>query len=214
MTSPGMCWRHVIINTLGTWLDGDRRGFRSRKHRIHSSGDYRHPPPAGEHQGLHDYHEDRARAEVTIAQALRPAMGRAILAHLLGHPYRTLAFAIGKVHAHFLVELPESLPLVKAIVGEAKRRSSRAVKDELAGNVWASGGTFKMVETEGHLRGANDYIPYDQGPLAWTWSFRDRSGEGRSGRSRADRSGPTLRSLHSLRSGPACGPNDGIGVPR
>lgn len=200
-----MLWRHIIINTLGTWLHGDERGFRSRKHRIHSSGDYRKPPPAGKHQGLHDYHEERARCEATIEKSLRATIGRAIIAHLLAHHYRVLAVAVGKVHTHILVELPEGLRVVKAIVGEAKRRSSRAVKHALPGNVWAAGGTFKIAATKGHLGAANNYILYDQGPLAWTWSFRDRSSEGRFGRSRADRSRPARGSLHSPGFGPACG---------
>jgi hypothetical protein len=51
MAQPGMLWRHVIINTFCTWLHSDERGFRSRKHRIHSSGDYRRRPPKGEHAG-------------------------------------------------------------------------------------------------------------------------------------------------------------------
>jgi hypothetical protein len=45
-------WRHVIISTRRSWLHGDAREFRSRRHRIHSLGDYRNIPPAGEHAGL------------------------------------------------------------------------------------------------------------------------------------------------------------------
>lgn len=198
MPEPGMLWRHVIINTRGTWLHGDARGFRSRKHRIHSSGDYRNPPPPGEHAGLHDYHQARSRGEVTLANALRRTIGRALLANLLGRHYRVLAVAVGKVHAHVLVELPESLPIVKAIVGDAKRHSSRAIRDQLPGSVWAAGGTFKIVAHDGYLRGANDYILYDQGPGAWTWSFKDRSREGMFGRKRPARPAPAP---------PPCGPS-------
>jgi len=38
LSQSARLWRHVIINTRGTWLHGDSRGFRNRKHRIHSSG--------------------------------------------------------------------------------------------------------------------------------------------------------------------------------
>ncbi|HEX3314753.1 MAG TPA: hypothetical protein VHR72_07680 [Gemmataceae bacterium] len=31
------------LSTYGSWLPGNPRGFRSRKHRIHSSGDYKNP---------------------------------------------------------------------------------------------------------------------------------------------------------------------------
>ena len=102
--------------------------------------------------------------------------------HFLDEGYRVLAIAVGKMHTHGLVELPEDLQRVKAVVGEAKRKSSRAVKKELPGSVWAAGGTYKPVERAGHLESAFGYILYDQGPDAWTWSFRDRSSEGMFGR--------------------------------
>ncbi len=53
MPTPGKCWWHNILSTHGSWLPGNPRGFRSRNHRIHSSGDYKNPPPLGEHAGLH-----------------------------------------------------------------------------------------------------------------------------------------------------------------
>jgi hypothetical protein len=52
MPTFGKRWRHVIVNTRCSWLHGDLRGFRNRKHRIHSSGDYRNPPPPEEHRVL------------------------------------------------------------------------------------------------------------------------------------------------------------------
>ena len=192
MTAPGMLWRHVVINTRGTWLHGDGRGFRSRNHRIHSSGDYRNPPPIGEHGGLHRQHALSSQDETTIDHELRTTVGRFLVASLLDRHYRVLAVAVGKVHSHALIELPESIRTVKAIVGDAKRAASRAVKDALPGSIWAARGTFLIVSDESHLRSANDYILYDQGTTAWTWSFRDRSRDGRFGRKRsAPRSGAT-----------------------
>src|SRR3954447_13436852 len=105
MPRPGMLWRHIIINTKSTWLHGDPRGFRSRKHRIHSSGDYKNPPPPGEHAGLHRYHKDRSSQEVTIPRELRPTIGRTLLAHLRSSGRRVFAIAVGRVHAHGVVEL-------------------------------------------------------------------------------------------------------------
>jgi hypothetical protein len=203
MSTPGMLWRHVIINTRGTWLHGDPRGFRSRGHRIHSSGDYRHRPPHGEHAGLHAYHVVGARDEVRIGQALRKTVGQALLSSLLGRHYRVLAVAVGKVHAHLLVELPESPRTVRAVVGDAKRVSSRAVKKHLPGSVWSAGGTFKIVNNDSHLRRAHDYILYEQGSESWTWSFRDGSREGIFARRRSPKSGAAR-----VRSAPACGWGD------
>ena len=54
-----LAWRHVVIGTLRSWNFGDERGFRSRGHRIHSSGDYKNPPPRGEHAKLNEWHVER-----------------------------------------------------------------------------------------------------------------------------------------------------------
>jgi hypothetical protein len=189
MTQPGMLWRHVVINTHGTWLHGDARGFRSRRHRIHSSGDYRNPSPKGEHAGLLRYHRKRCPNEVTIPRDLRPQIGQAVARFLLSEGYRVLCVAVGKVHAHAVVELPKDLREVKRIVGEAKRFSSCAVTSSVPGTLWSAGGEFVPVEDADHLKAAYEYDLYKQGPGAWTWSWRDRSRAGMFGRKRP----PVLR---------------------
>ncbi|MDB5296291.1 MAG: hypothetical protein JWO31_2274, partial [Phycisphaerales bacterium] len=106
-------WRHIILNTRNTWLHGDERGFRSREHRIHSSGDYKRRPPEGEHALPHDWHDERSGPEVTLPIEVRPTVGRAILdaLRLMRHPH-VLTVAVGKVHTHFLVRLPNDYALV------------------------------------------------------------------------------------------------------
>src|SRR5437016_1321530 len=193
MPAPGKKWRHVIINTHSSWLHGDRRGFRSRRHRIHSSGDYKHPPPKGEHEGLYRYQVGKSRPEVHLDCDLRPTIGRALLQRLFDCGHKVLVVAIAKVHGHLLVELPYNIVKVKAIAGDAKRCASRAVKAQLPGTIWARGGTFKPVHAPDHQRSAHDYILYDQGPDAWTWSFRDGSDEGQFRRTRPDSKVPPRR---------------------
>src|SRR5262245_774269 len=182
MPEPGMRWRHAIINTKNTWLHRDERGFRSRKHRIHSSGDYKHRPPADEHQGLREYHRKRSGKEVHIAPELRSTVGCAILLYFRSIGARVIAMAVGKVHTHIVVEMVDDIGIVKRIIGQAKRRSSRAVKSQLPGAVWGEGGTFEPVDDRERLERSHDYVIYDQGPGAWTWSFRDNSDEGMFGR--------------------------------
>ena len=46
---------HGICTYYGQWVPGDERGWRSRGHKRHSSGDYRQPPPPGEHAELRRY---------------------------------------------------------------------------------------------------------------------------------------------------------------
>jgi len=67
-------WWHLVQGTHRSWLPGDPRGFRSRRHRRHSSGDYRTPPPAGEHEGLHRAAENDPTPAVCIPFEHREAV--------------------------------------------------------------------------------------------------------------------------------------------
>jgi hypothetical protein len=135
-----MAWRHVIISTLYSWNHGDPRGFRSRGHRIHSSRDYKNPPPAGEHASLLRYQKSISGEVVDLADDIRAVIGQALVAPLLELNYRVLAASVSGRHAHVVVKLPFEIATVKRIVAEAKRTSSRAVKNGLTGWVWAAGG--------------------------------------------------------------------------
>jgi REP element-mobilizing transposase RayT len=189
MPQPGMAWRHVIVTTLYSWHHGDPRGFRSRGHRIHSSGDYKNPPPAGEHAGLLRYHKSVSGEAVDLAQDIRAVIGRALVAPLLEMNFRVLAASVSDRHAHVVVELPIALATVKMVIGNAKRKSSRAVKEWLPGRVWAAGGTYKQVKDRSHLKNATEYVLYEQGDDAWTWSYKDATTVGRFGRRRPNPGG-------------------------
>jgi REP element-mobilizing transposase RayT len=178
-------WRHVIINTLNTWLHGDERGCRSREPEIRSSGDYRHRPHPEEYRKLREYFEEVAGDEVRFEKELRPIIGRAILNHLREQGFKVLAIAVGKVHTHVIVELPRERAKVKWIIGQAKRKASRAVKKSLPGSVWAAGGEYKIVKDKDHLINAVEYVIYEQGPGTWTWWYRDGDEDGMFGRVRA-----------------------------
>lgn len=69
-TIPWRDWYHVNGNTYGTWLRGSELGFRSRHHRDHVEGDYRHPPPPGWHDGLRAHvRANMKRPPVTLSVA-------------------------------------------------------------------------------------------------------------------------------------------------
>jgi hypothetical protein len=187
MPRLGFLWRHVIVNTKSTWLHGDPRGFRSRKHRIHSSGDYKNPPPPGEHAGLRAYHLKRSRSEIHVGEKERVKIGKAFIRELKHAGYAVIAIAVGKVHLHALVELPYELPEVKKIIGQAKRAASCAVSTSMPGEIWSGGGKFKPVMDKAHCGNVHDYIIFDQGKDYWTWSFRDASAQGQFGRCRPKR---------------------------
>ena len=166
MPAHGNRLRHIQINTYCSWLKGDRRGFRSKHHEIHSSGDYRNPPPSAERAGLRKHFEQLKKNEVTIARELRPAIGRAIHDELRECGIRVLAIAIVivNVHAHLIVELPDDKRVIRQIIGEVKRW--------LTGKVWSRGEAAKPVDDRPYLINVIEYIIYDQGADAWTWCYR------------------------------------------
>src|SRR5688500_15733446 len=174
MPRPGLMWRHVIISTRRSWLHGDGRGFRSRGHRIHSSGDYKSPPPPGEHAGLLEYHQRRARGPaLKIPASLRQEVLSILLGAVRRAGYRVLVIAVTGKHAHILVELPKDRARAKALVGKWKSARSKALRKELRGSLWGEGGKYKPVRSREHLRSAYRYIRDDQGPGAHVWTYRD-----------------------------------------
>lgn len=149
-------WFHVTLNTLNSWLPGDERGFRSRDHRIHSSGDHRHPPLPGEHAGLHRYAQGISGEPVRIPRALRPIIGRRIVADLQRDRWRVVAVSVASLHVHVLVELPDGE--VRTLMGEYKRSASCAVTGERPGHLWSAGCGVEPVDSDQHHRHAQGYI--------------------------------------------------------
>jgi REP element-mobilizing transposase RayT len=171
-----MLWRHVMVNTHCTWLPGERKGFRNRKHRIHSSGDYKNPPPRLEHLGLRDFNLRRAGKPVEIPKEVRERIGRAFIKRLRREGYTVLAVAVSAEHVHALVELPNHRGRIREISGRCKQYGTRAARPPMTGEVWADGGEFKPVRNRSHQLNVYEYILTRQGPWAWTWSFRDELG--------------------------------------
>jgi len=165
-------WRHCILNALCSWLHGVRRGFRSREHRIHSSGDYKHRPPQGEHARLYKFHEARSREPVKFDIDLRVVILAYFVIKLRTLGYRVIAASLGEQHLHVLVELPHDLEEIRKILGKCKQRASHAVRDRLPGNIWSSGGEFKWVNGKSHLENAYVYIREKQEPGTVVWSHR------------------------------------------
>jgi hypothetical protein len=113
-----------------------------------------------------------------IPRELRPIIGRTIVQFFLDSRIPILAYSGDEIHAHFLVEVGDNLVIIRKIVGDAKRKSSRVVKDQLPGTVWSAGEEPTPVDDPEHQKNSYEYILYKQGPDAWTWSFRDGSLEG------------------------------------
>jgi REP element-mobilizing transposase RayT len=176
MPLPGKRWRHLIMNTHCSWLHGDERGFRSRGHRIHSSGDYKKPPPRDEHLGLRKYHKRRSGDPTILPRDAFKVIGSAILQSLRAKGHRVVAVSVNATHAHAIVELPDVVTQIKRICGWCKFFGTRALRrmnsSFRAREIWSGGETYDPVDTRGHLDSAHDYVAYKQGRDAWAWSYR------------------------------------------
>jgi REP element-mobilizing transposase RayT len=179
MPTEGKRWRHVVISTLNSWLPGEPRGFRTVDHKIHSSGDYKNPPPPGEHAGLHRYSKKISGEPVVIPQELREKIGTIIRKAMKRLSQRILAISVAATHCHFLVELPDDMKEIRRIVGECKRRASMAVKKQLSGRMWAHDGKYKGVDTVEHQRNSYRYILQQKD--AWVWSYKEDEEEDEKG---------------------------------
>jgi hypothetical protein len=165
-------WVHVIIGTRCSWLHGDVRGFRSRRHRIHSSGDYKNPPPRDEHQGLRAYHQQRSDGPISFDGHWRIVVLKEFVMKMQSLDHRIIAAAIGERHLHALCHLPSNYTDVKKEVGKCKQAASYRIRAKIPGSIWAAGLQNKRIRDKQHLHSTYDYVRFKQDPGAVVWSHR------------------------------------------
>jgi hypothetical protein len=170
-------WYHTQIWLYGHWLPGDPRGFRSHDHRIHSSGDYKHRPPTGEHAGLNRHARNRLKNQpITLSDSQRECIGQ-LLVRWFELKQRPLAAAsVGGAHAHLLAALPGDA--VDATIGKVKRYAStesRRRDATLPSKLFALKGEPKSVRDFEHFAVAYDYVVEKHAREgAWTWGRGER----------------------------------------
>lgn len=173
MPIPGKRWYHVTIGTHNSWLPGDPRGFRSRNHKIHSSGDHRNPPPVGEHAGLHAYSKSISGNARLLPVECREIVSRKIRKTLENHFVQTLIISVGGMHVHLLAELPSDRKEAKRLIGIGKKSASQALSQQLPGRIWARDCGLKPILDEIHHRNTFQYILRHKEEGAYVWTFRD-----------------------------------------
>lgn len=171
MPRVGHFWYQIILNTHSSWLPGDKRGFRSRQGHIHSSGDYRNPPPADEHASFRTYQQQQSGRPVRIPPELRPIICTRLIEKIESQNYRLLAVAIDSLHAHLLVELPRDRKTIKRTVGSWKQATSHAVRQELPGKLWSAGCDPEVMKDKQHQQNTFRYILKHADRGAVTWRF-------------------------------------------
>ncbi len=166
-------WYHFMFSTYGTWIRADERGFRDSGHRIHSSGDYRRPPPPQEHANLRKWVKQNMRsAPVRLSVQQRFRIGAALVRDLLQREIQLIILAVGSDHAHGIGRFPSDA--ARSLIGHAKRHASHALRAELPGQVWGKRALLKVIRSEEQQRATFVYIAR-HGPRegAWVWTFRD-----------------------------------------
>lgn len=169
-------WYHVNGNTYGTWLPGDKRGWRSRHHKVHVDGDYKAPPPVGK------YDELRRRAEaampqppVFLDQQQRELAGPALVEMLLQQEAELLALSLDAVHFHLLARFGQVPP--RPVIGRAKKHAYHILHDAgHTGSAWAKRCRVLPITDRAHQVNVFDYILRHGENGAWTWSFKSAEG--------------------------------------
>jgi len=165
-------WFHVTFSTYGTWLRGDKRGFRDHDHRIHSSGNYKTPPPEREHALLRDWtRRVMHKPPVHLSKQQRQRAGETIVENLKSKQVDLLAIAVMSDHAHLLANFPVNT--ARAMIGVAKSDSSRSIGAQIPGTVWAKKCLLTRMRDKDHHINTFRYIVNHRSQDAWVWTFRD-----------------------------------------
>ena len=165
-------WRHIVVGMRCSWLHGDPRGFRSRDHRLYSSGDYKAPPPTGEYEKLRRYHQQHSGVPVDLEVEARLIICRAFVLKWRSLGHRVIVRSVGKRHLHAVVEGPNDYGAFTKLVGKCKQAASHAVRQLLPGSIWAANGGFKPIRGPGHFRNSSKYVRTRQEAGTLVWSHR------------------------------------------
>ena len=174
MTTPWNSWYHC--NTYGTWLRGDTRGWRERKHRLHVDGDYKNPPTPSKQQAAIFQRSKKLLkkqpVELTTQQML--IAGKLMVQRFLDANIELLSLALDSHHFHLVARFPDRQP--KKYIGFAKQRAAYLLIkqfDSLNAPIWAKGCRCLPIENRTHqVRSVNYDLDHAE-RSAYTWSFRE-----------------------------------------
>lgn len=165
-------WYHVTGGTYGTWLRGDPRGWRDRKHREHVEGDYRSPPPQGKYDALLEHvRASLKQPPVKLRPDQRAIAGQAMVEKLIELDVEVLALSLDAVHYHALVRFGGGS--ARLLVGRAKKHAYHGLCGSgHQGKVWAKRCRVQPIQSRAHQVRVYRYV-LDHGKKgAWVWSFK------------------------------------------
>jgi hypothetical protein len=173
MGAPWNDWYHCTAHTFGTWLRGDPRGWRSRHHREHVEGDYKHRPPKGKYDQLHEYSKSlmkRDPVRVNHVELIDFILTK-MLERLVEFHVPIAIGAFDGIHAHFLIRCRDHKPRI--VLGIAKQYATAQLKADpkahsfavglginlkLGEGLWGRGSHSTPIERAQHFDSTFDYI--------------------------------------------------------
>jgi len=165
-------WYHVNGNTYGTWLRGDARGWRDKKHREHVEGDYRNPPPPGTYDALRDHVRAHMKGKpVRLSTPQRQLVGQAMVKRLVEDGVELLAFSMDATHFHVLARFgPQP---ARRLIGNARRHAYHLLAAAgRKGRLWARGCRVLPVRDRKHQVNVYRYILAHRDQDAWVWDYK------------------------------------------
>jgi len=169
-------WYHTQIWLYGHWLPGEARGFRSKDHRVHSSGDYKRRPPVGEHAGLYRHAAGLLKAQpISLAMPQRACVGSLIVRWFEKKRISLAAVSVGGAHAHVLCLLP--IGDEDKTVGKVKRYASTESSRRdptIPPKLFAAKGEPKRVDTWRYFTVSHEYVLDHASEGAWVWGVDAR----------------------------------------
>jgi hypothetical protein len=166
-------WYHVNGNTYGTWLPGDPRGWREKRHKRHVGGDYKNPPPKGSGDALHRHARDSLKQPpVHLDNIQRETAGRALVEWFVEHDIEILVLSIDAIHYHLLARFRDKR--VWPRVGRAKKHAYHELRNRgYEGKLWQRGCDVVPITDRQHQLNVFRYITRHKEHGAWIWTFRE-----------------------------------------
>jgi len=191
-------WYHCIGSTYAAWVPGDQRGFRTRHHREHVEGDYKHRPPQGKYDdALKRSRQLITRPAVAFDHDLRTEVCRLFAETLKFYNVEFIDLAVGREHWHLLARFTNAKsprapvrgsaalkkrhaydydPVPRLVLGKVKSWTTKQLRergllDGIKGTPWAKRPKIKPIVDEKHWRNVMQYIADHVHEDAAVWSL-------------------------------------------
>lgn len=166
-------WYHITLNTYGTWLPGDPRGFRTRHHREHVEGDYKSPPPKGTYEKRYKQSKHLLlKPSRKLTRRERKTILHAFVSRLQSKEAVVAALAVGATHVHMIIKYK---PIdIRSVVGDAKKHAWHVLyRQGISGRLWAKRSRAERIRNRQHQLNAVRYVLRHQKDGAAVWRYGD-----------------------------------------